>query len=111
MTSVGRHIFVSRELASGFRDGPVEEEERYHFAYSYSLVSQEWTEHPVGDKTQTNMYTVDVSLAHHLGDNDIFFLADKSDNPVIKCAVATIPLPGGDDYVSAGRWNVMDPDA
>ncbi|GCA63252.1 hypothetical protein KIPB_008830 [Kipferlia bialata] len=108
ITPVGRHLFVTRKVRDwvGLERMPCR-----HLAYSISLVSQEWAEYDIEDMIHVTWPTGDISPPCRLGDNDLFFLGDTPDDPDIKCAVATISFPGGDDYVSAGRWNVMDPDA
>ncbi|GCA62763.1 hypothetical protein KIPB_005642 [Kipferlia bialata] len=112
ITPVGRHLFVTRKVIDfGERAEGVGRMPCRHLAYSLSLVSQEWAEYDIEDMIHVTWPAGDISLPCHLGDNDIFFVGHTRDDLEIRCVVATIPLPGGDDYVSAGRWNVMDPDA
>ncbi|GIQ86897.1 hypothetical protein KIPB_008831 [Kipferlia bialata] len=113
ITPVGRHLFVTREVMDWVEDAEgVERLPCRHLAYSFSLVSQEWAEYDIEDMIHVTWPAGTISVTpHHLGDNDIFFLGYTRDDREIRCAVATNFLPGGDDYVSAGRWNVMDPDA
>ncbi|GCA63012.1 hypothetical protein KIPB_007293 [Kipferlia bialata] len=92
MESFGRHTIM---LAS------LEADELLH-PVSYSTVSGESVVYDrVGDESSLMSWTP-------IGP-DVMVVVDP-DYQEAPYRTAMISLPGGDDYVSAGRWNVMDPD-
>ncbi|GCA63053.1 hypothetical protein KIPB_007559 [Kipferlia bialata] len=91
MESFGRHIIMVASL---------EADELLHHV-SYSTVSGESVVYDtVGDESSHMSWTP-------IGPDVQFVVDSLGDSPY---RTARITLPGGDDYVSAGRWNVMDPD-
>ncbi|GIQ79372.1 LOW QUALITY PROTEIN: hypothetical protein KIPB_000015 [Kipferlia bialata] len=100
MVTVGRHFFLrATEDADGEDEhGPVR-------IFSYSSVSQEWTEYPAMD-SETE---VQFGFCAHIGGGVLFFV-NTTPTMMPTYLTGTVTLPPGDDYESAGRWNVMDPD-
>ncbi|GCA63130.1 hypothetical protein KIPB_008039 [Kipferlia bialata] len=100
MATMGRHIFLYRPDVDGV--GFIYDEPGTMF--SYSTVSGEFTEY---EGVSALLHT--EKLCQAIGDGVVLFVSSdvRSGSGFFS---ATVPLPGGDDYESAGRWNVMDAD-
>ncbi|GCA62099.1 hypothetical protein KIPB_001196 [Kipferlia bialata] len=98
ITAIGRHILV---LAEDQLD------DDYVLLAVYSTVSGEWSVYPTLHGRQRTENTL-FSLSH-IGHGIVLLLVSSTDSKD-SFLCAPIPLPPGDDYESAGRWNVLDPD-
>ncbi|GCA63161.1 hypothetical protein KIPB_008204 [Kipferlia bialata] len=98
ITIIGRYILVLAEGDPG-NDQPL--------SAIYSTVSGEWSMYRTlsGRPSRRNGPYI-LSLCH-IGQG-VVLLLESSATPFLLSA--TVPLPCGDDYESAGRWNVLDPD-
>ncbi|GCA62568.1 hypothetical protein KIPB_004370 [Kipferlia bialata] len=99
MTAIGHHVILLEEV-------PSEEGEHGLFIYLFSVVSGVW----YCFNTHSEWMGADDPILYlcHSREEEVLLLNTSSDPPSL--FTATIPLPGGDDYESAGRWNVLDPD-